>query len=391
MFIRVYALSFLLALVRTKAISAQFNFRSQSKGPQQVGPDTEDEIMCSDYTEDVIFAWNRIALDANIRDHNGPDKPGNEFGPSMGPPASAVQLAKVHAAMFDAYNSITKEYEPIFLMIDDPYYTTGASIDAAVTEAAYQTLIMSFPSQMSIFDERRQFWLNSVTDQTERDHGVQVGTIAASMVTMSRMGDGTTDTMSYNFSGLHEVDPNHPNQNVISPLGGKMDPFLISAPIRAPAPPALDSIEYADAYNQVKALGGDNVTTPTSRTLIETVIGWYWSYNGSPQLGTPPRLCNEIARIVACKMGNTISQNARLFALTNLGLADAGISAWDTKFHYNWWRPIVGIRDGDNDGNLQTTGDSAWNYLGASRSNPVVDGESNFSPPFPAYTSGHAT
>jgi hypothetical protein len=169
-----------------------------------------------------------------------------------------------------------------------------------------------------------------------------------------------------------------------------MTPFLMDAPILAPPPPNLNSVEYEVAYNQVKELGGDNITTPTRRSLVETVIGWYWSYNASPQLGTPARQCNEIARVVACKMQNTQSQNARLFALVNLGFADAGISAWKTKYHYNLWRPIVGIRNGDNDNNDQTEGNPTWNYLGASRSNPVSEEESNFSPPFPAYISGHA-
>jgi hypothetical protein len=153
----------------------------------------------------------------------------------------------------------------------------------------------------------------------------------------------------------------------------------------------MDTKAYADAYNQVKMLGGDNTTTPTTRTLAESVVGWYWSYNGSPKLGTPPRLCNEIARVVACQMQNNVGENARLFALINLGLADAGISAWRTKFTYNWWRPIVGIRNGDSDGNDETVGDPNWNYLGASRSNPVEVDESNFTPAFPSYTSGHAT
>jgi hypothetical protein len=343
--------------------------------------------------EDVILAWNRIALDANVRDHNGYDKPGDEFTETMGPPASAVQLAKVHLAMFDAYNSITKEYNPAVIMLNYSDYTVGASINAAVATAAYNCLLMAYPLQAEYFVTAWEEWLDTETDEGAKRNGMQVGSMVSSMMIVERMGDGTVpgSAQSYDFSGMHQLDPIHPDQGVISPQAGMFAPFFIEEAFVAPAPPLRDTLPYADAYRQVKTLGGDNITTPTTRNVMESVIGWYWSYNASPQLGTPPRLCNEIARTVACSEGNTVGENARLFAMINGGLSDAGLSSWATKFTYNYWRPIMGIRHGDEDGNELTEQDDTWKYLGASRSNPLTTTETNFAPPFPAYTSGHAT
>ena len=152
----------------------------------------------------------------------------------------------------------------------------------------------------------------------------------------------------------------------------------------------MQSQEYTDAYNEAKALGGDGTDTPTERTAKQTQTGIFWAYDGRPGLGTPPRLYNEIVRVVAAKQHNTESQNARLFTLVNVAMADAGLAAWDTKYAEAMWRPILGIREGDLDGNPETVGDSTWTPLGAPASNPRP-GETNFTPPFPAYTSGHAT
>ncbi len=134
------------------------------------------------------------------------------------------------------------------------------------------------------------------------------------------------------------------------------------------------------------------------------MIANYWSYNGSPGTGTPPRLYNQIAREIALRAGNNVSQNARLFALLNISMGDAGISSWDSKYYYRYWRPILGIRQIDYagnslaDGNPFTTANPKWSPLGGSRSNPfLLDPgppaiyERNFTPPFPGYTSGHAT
>ena len=149
------------------------------------------------------------------------------------------------------------------------------------------------------------------------------------------------------------------------------------------------------AFDEVKRLGGDGISTPTERTAEQTFIGTYWAYDGTPSLCAPPRLYNQIATTIAKQKGSNATQLARLLALVNVAMADTGITAWESKYYYQFWRPITGIREADvgmgptgtGDGNAQTLADIAFMPLGAPASNLLGP---NFTPPFPAYPSGHA-
>ena len=134
---------------------------------------------------------------------------------------------------------------------------------------------------------------------------------------------------------------------------------------RDSAAAGADSQAYADAFNEVKNVGGDGVTTPTMRTAEQTEIGLFWAYDGTKGLGTPPRLYNQIARVIADQQGNSEYQNARMFALVNVAMADAGIACWNEKYVYDFWRPVIGIRNAKVDGNVQTMADATWTPLGA--------------------------
>jgi membrane-associated phospholipid phosphatase len=230
-----------------------------------------------------------------------------------------------------------------------------------------------------------------------------VGAKAALNILADRAADGG-DTPDSPFPGgpkvigAHRPDPLNPGQGLLTPLWGDVTPFAMDdvENFHAPPPPRPDSpdpderLAYAAAYDDVMRLGGDGVTTPTERTAEETAIGLFWGYDGSIGLGTPPRFFNQIARCIAHQEQNTVTENARLFALLNIAMADGGIACWYTKYFYNFWRPVIGIRCGDEDGNEFTTGDPDWTPLGApatNRSNGGID----FTPPFPSYTSGHAT
>jgi PAP2 superfamily protein len=146
----------------------------------------------------------------------------------------------------------------------------------------------------------------------------------------------------------------------------------------------------------MKRLGGDGLTTPTERTPEQTMTGLYWAYDGTPSLCAPPRLYNAIAMTIADQMGSDAMEVARLLALLNVAMADSGIAGWESKFFYQVWRPITGIRESDvgtgptgrGDGNAATVGDPTFTPLGAPASN--LNGP-NFTPPFPSYPSGHAT
>ena len=149
------------------------------------------------------------------------------------------------------------------------------------------------------------------------------------------------------------------------------------------------------AFAEVKAIGGDGVVTPTVRTADQTQIGIYWAYDGMPSLCAPPRLYNQIAAQIADERHSNVIEFARLLALLNMAMADAGIAVWESKYHYQYWRPVTAIREADDgagptgagDGNSATFGDLKFTPMGAPASN--LHGP-NFTPPFPAYPSGHA-
>jgi hypothetical protein len=145
----------------------------------------------------------------------------------------------------------------------------------------------------------------------------------------------------------------------------------------------LNSPEYTAAYNEVMSLGAANSTT---RTADQTQVANFWAYD-SKVYGPPVVLYNEITQTIALQQHNSLGQNARLFALVDMAMADAGISAWDAKYTYSFWRPITAIQQGSSDGNPNTVGDPNWQPLGA----PGDGIRPNFTPPFPAYISGHAT
>lgn len=334
---------------------------------------------------DSILHWNSVALAAVVADHSG------TFGPAQqgGPTRTSRALAIVHAAMFDALNSITPTAKPYLAQVKG----NGASIDAAVASAARESLNMLYSAQSAEIDRQFTQFLKPIHNGSAKDKGIQIGTQIAQKILNARRYDGSSRIVTYTPTGdlgEHDVDPLNPFQGFLTPGWGDVTTFALRPRFHyaSPPPPVLDSSEYAIAYEDVMIHGGDGDSTPTIRSPEQTEIGIYWGYDGAPGIGVPPRMYNQIARVIAGNQHNTEAQNARLFALINLAMADAGIICWDTKYEFRFWRPILGVRDGDIDGNDQTLGDPAWTPLGAQASN---QGGNDFTPPFPAYSSGHAT
>ena len=138
-------------------------------------------------------------------------------------------------------------------------------------------------------------------------------------------------------------------------------------------PPALDSDAYTQAFDEVKAIGSK---TSTTRTADQTRIALFWADGAGT--ATPPGHWNQIAQVVAEARHDTVVEDARLFALLNVAMADAGIIAWTCKYQFNFWRPVTAIQSGDQDGNPATEAEASWTPLIAT-------------PPFPAYVSGHSS
>jgi hypothetical protein len=345
---------------------------------------------------DAILFWNDIALDAVANDHTGAAQSVNQRGPTR----TARALAIVHVAMFDAFNSIARSFTPY--LKDLPPAPKDVSENAAIAQAAFDTLAALYPGQKAALTTELNKFLATLPPGQEREKGISVGADIAKRILAARNNDrsGPEADGSYEagiLPGQHRPDPLNPKQGFLTPRWGAVKPFALPNVIdfRSPAPPELMSAAYADSFNDVKANGAKVNST---RTPDETEIGIFWGYDGSQKLGTPPRLYNQNVRELAVQQKNNLGQNARLFALVNLAMADAGIQCWDTKYFYNIWRPILAIREaspgsgptGQGDGNILTTGNPNFEPLGAPRTNPSP-GETNFTPNFPSYTSGHAT
>jgi membrane-associated phospholipid phosphatase len=350
-----------------------------------------------------IHHWNQIAIDASGLDHT-PVAPGDTrvFGEQLGPGRAARAMAIVHIAVFDAMNAIEGGYESYTRIAP---VRGAASVQAAIAQAAYETLTALFPSQAQAFHDELASDLATIPDGAPKARGIDAGHRAAAAILALRAGDGSQHAEPrYGIDYLPGDGPGDWRQDPISqhPLAlgghwGTVRPFVLASgdQFRIPPPPPLDSAEYAQAFAEVQSLGGDGVTTPTVRTEEETHVGIFWAYDGTPSLCAPPRLYNQIASQIAEQRHTRGLAYARLLALVNVALADAGIAVWDSKYFYNFWRPVTGIREADagtgptglGDGNDDTAGDPDFTPLGAPASNLTGP---NFTPPFPSYPSGHA-
>jgi hypothetical protein len=353
---------------------------------------------------DALHRWNRIAVDASGLDHT-PVAPGEDrvFGEQLGPGRSSRAIAIVHIAMADVVSAITNSFDSYTNVTANP----GAiSQEIAISRVARDTLAALFPSQAQAFNSAHEADLLMTNEPAAAvANGVDLGQRVATAILAMRANDGAATPEPVVGTG-HVTSPlaGHWRQDPVSliPLAlgaywGQCLPFIIQsvAAYRTPPPPAMTSPEYTLAYNEVKSLGGDGITTPTQRTAEQTFIGIFWAYDGTPSLCAPPRLYNQIAVQIGDQRGLNTPNLARLLALVNMALADTGFAAWDSKYHWDVWRPITGIRESDvgtgptgsGDGNPDTIGDPGFMPLGAPASNLVGP---NFTPPFPAYPSGHA-
>lgn len=363
---------------------------------------TADTLACGEGV-DWLRRWNRIALDASGLDHT-PVAPGEDrvFGEQVGPGRSSRAMAMVHIAMFEAVNAIAGGYRSyVGLAPASP----GTSLEAAGIQAMHDTLVALYPSQVATFDASLAADLAALGDNAARTAGVLLGQEAAALILARRASDGSDhpeprvgiDYITSDLPGRWRQDPISLHPLALGARWAEVAPFVTTSAsqFRVPPPPALDSAAYTEAYDEVKRLGGNGTTTATERTPEQTLIGVFWAYDGMPSLCAPPRLYNQIAVKIADQMGTDLVSLARLLALINVAMADTGIGVWDSKYHYDYWRPVTGIREADpgtgpsglGDGNPSTLGDTACSPLGASSSNSVGP---DFTPPFPAYPSGHA-
>ena len=309
----------------------------------------------------AVTEWNGVMLNA-VRTA------------STAPPLASRNMAMVHAAVYDAVNSIGKKYSPYLVKIDPP---AGTSAEAATAAAAHRVLVSLYPAQAVTFNEAYASSLAKIPDGKAKNDGIALGQQVADQIISSRSTDGITKVVQY----TPKTDPGSwvPTPpalaSSLAPQWPDVTPFAMTSgsQFRPSGPPALDSAKYAEELNEVKEIGKSDSLT---RTPDQTAIAKFWA-NGAGTF-TPPGHWNQIAQEAAALAGNSLEDNARLFALLNFALADAAITSWDAKYKYDLWRPVTAIRQADTDNNPNTTADPLWT--------PLVT-----TPPFSEYTSGHST
>ncbi len=272
-------------------------------------------------------------------------------------PASRA-LAMVHVAMSDAVNGVQDRYARF---LPDPAAAPGASAEAAAATAARQILIQLFPNQKALVEEAYAASLKAIPDGAAKSDGVALGEKVAAAVHANRADDGTNVPDSYRPLTTPGIWV--PTTPPLFAEYARVKPWSLKSAdqFRPGPPPALASALYARDYNETKTTGG---TKSAARTPDQTAAVRFWTQaNIGPSWQTA-------ARELSAAKGLDLADNARLFALLNMGVANTFIADWDAKFTYNFWRPVTAIRNGDMDGNDATERDPGWTPLNATPMHP---------------------
>lgn len=297
-----------------------------------------------DANADVITDWNIKSGEIVVESKLGT------------PPAIRV-MAIVQTAVNEAVNAATQRHP-----------SEAASVDAAVTAANRATLAKLIPTQQAAIDAAYRAALATIADGPAKLAGIAVGEKAAAAVLASRADDSVAAPDAYRphtTAGAYV-----PTVTTAAAQWPERKPWLMTsaAQFRPGPPPAPASDVWARDYNEIKALGSKS--SSTHRSAEQTEIARFWEYS------LPP-IYHGVVRSVADMPGRDPTRNARLFAAVAQALDDAMIAVFDAKYHYNFWRPVTAIRNGDVNGNDTTARDASWT--------PFID-----NPMHPEYPSAHS-
>ena len=302
---------------------------------------------------DVVTDWNNAALDAIRAERTAP-------------PIASRSLAILNVSIYDAVNGIARTHEPYLVQ---SAVAASASRKAAASAAAHEALVNLFPASGSSFDALHAAILAGIPNGPQKTAGITWGEFVANQILAARANDGHDAIVPPpGGSGPGVWVPTPPAfLPYLLPQWGFVVPFAMrnSSQFRPPGPPSLDSQQYAADYEEVKELGA---LVGSTRTEEQTEIALFWADGAGTE--TPPGHWNSIAQIIGAAQGNTLEENARLFALLNIAMADAAICSWDAKYTFHFWRPVTAIAFAEPELN--------WMSF-------IV------TPPFPDYTSGHST
>ena len=264
------------------------------------------------------------------------------------PPLSAQRvMAMVHTAMFDAVNSIERRYRPYLAQLA----AAPSTSKEAAAAAAAATILASIDAKTA--REMRDaiaVFLASIPDGVAKSDGVALGEAIATKVLEARVNDGADAPDAYRPRTTPGVYV--PTAITVASMWPNMKPFALTKGFQfRPNPPiSLESKEWATDFNELKDYGGK---TSTKRSAQQTETARFWLQVGAPAY-------HPFARKLAVAKQMSVVDSARFMALVAVGLNDAYVAVFDAKYHYNFWRPITAIRNGDTDGNPATDRDATW-------------------------------
>jgi hypothetical protein len=268
------------------------------------------------------------------------------------------EVAIVDLAMFDAVNSIARRYQPYMQQVPTPEPT---SMDAAAASAAATALGLLHPQAANDFKAALSEYLGHISAPPAAiEAGIRLGEAVAKKIIESRATDGATDVDPYR----PKTRPGQyvPTATMVSATWPVMRPFVLASPsqFRPGPPPALQSPKWAADYNEIKEFGGK---TSSQRNADQTETARFWLMVG-------PQAYHPLARQMVLERHLDIVDSARFMALFAVTLTDAYVAVFDAKYHYEFWRPVTAIRNGDLDGNPATAPDATWQPLDATPMHP---------------------
>ena len=298
-----------------------------------------DKPKTKTFSNKVVLDWNEMAYNA---------MGGTSYQHSL--LASRIN-AMMHIAMHDAVNAVIPQFKTYALKKTDD----KADPVVAAAAAAHGVLIAAFPEKRSSLDSMLQISLQGLNDSIALNRGREIGKDAASAIIAIRSNDGALEDPfgkidPSNTAGTYQAVP--PFDILFAPFWKNMKPFGINSAsqFRVAPQPSLDSKAYTDGFDEVKRLGSK---LSKERNGEQTAYAQFW-YEFS-EAGW-----NRITRNAVMAKKSDLFTTARIFALVDIALADAYTAGWDSKFHYNFWRPFTAIRNAAIDGNPNTNTDPAW-------------------------------
>ena len=328
-------------------------------GGTDVSPTAVDKPVAVTVTgPNAVSQWNEIAT-------NTINQPAAATGTEAErSPEWNADLATLHVAIYDAVVAIAGTYRPYAITPTSP--TAGASQEAAVASAAYQVLLGLYPSRSAVYQAAYDSAIAKLPDEPGKTLGITIGAQVAAGILALRAHDGRAVTLAPYVPGTAPGD--FRSSFTIGRELPFIKPFVLTgnAQFRAPGPQALTSAAYAADVNETESLGS---ATSTTRTAAQTDTALF-------NTELPTTFFPRNLRVFAMTNRSLLEQ-ARLMAMLWVAQNDAVDACFESKYVYNFWRPISAITLADTDGNAATTADPSWTPLAET-------------PPHPEYPSGHA-